>query len=184
MNCAKKFLSVLLCLVTLMGLAVPVYAQGSLIKKVEAEFVFPHAGDKAKLGSLNVSEPEKYSAEVYRLYYFDYQENKYVYVYDGDVYEEGVRYYVRILFKANDGYTLSGSSDENGTKYYVNGEEIKGSVGTNMVELSFVADNFQPPEEPEPAGKPTLFQRIISFFKFIRFQLSLLFGRIFGSRDI
>lgn len=186
MKSAKKFLSVLLCIATLFSFAIPTFAKGTLVKKVEAEFNIPHAGDTMKLGTLNVAEPDKYSAKISSIYYYDYQESKYVYLSEGDVYEQGVVYSVRIRFEANDGYVLNSYSGEESTKFYVNGEEMKGFVGTNLVETRFTAEKSTEHEtQPdEPAAKPNIFQRIVSFFKYIKFQLSLLFGRIFGSRDV
>lgn len=81
---------------------------------------------------------------------------------------------------------LNSYSSEESTKFYVNGEEMKGFVGTNLVEINFTAGKSteQETQPNEPTVKPNIFQRIVSFFKYIKFQLSLLFGCIFGGRDV
>ena len=186
MKSTKKLLSVLLCIATMFSFAILALAKRTLVKKVEAEFNFPHAGDTMKLSTLNVAEPDKYSAKISDIYYYDYKESEYVHLQEGDVYEQGVKYYVRTRFEANDGYVLNSYRSEESTKFYVNGEEMKGFVGTNLVEINFTAGKSteQETQPDEPTVKPNIFQRIVSFFKYIKFQLSLLFGRIFGGRDV
>lgn len=177
MKTLKRTVSVLLCCVLLAAVAPLAYAETALIEKAEATFVVPAAGEPFDFNAVAVPDDAHYTAKILDSYF--YKDGKYEHIKSGDAVIAGVRYNVRIRFYADSGYRL----EDGKTEYVVNGDAAGTIVGTNMVEIIFVAVD-KTPDDPAPI-KPTFRDRVAQFFRDMRnrFLAVIFFIRhLFGNK--
>ena len=178
MKRCKCALSVLLCCILLASFAPMVYAEDILIDKASAEYTVPAAGEAFDFNAISVPDGAHYTAKILDAYY--YNGSNFEHIKSGDVVEKGIHCSVRIRFYADSGYRLQDAT----TEYSINGDVTKSIVGTNLVEVVFVAVE-KAPSEPEAPVRPSFWKRVITFFLTLHsriqhffWQLRHLFGLI------
>lgn len=159
----KRILSIILCLTVLAAFAPMVCAGDKIaITKLSADFAIPAAGEKMDLTKISVPEGSHYTANIATVYHW--VNSEVVYVNSEDVIEEGVRYFVRIQFNADEGYKIDKASN---IEVVINGKVEKSWVGTNMVETVFTGQVKGPEVEPKPEK--------LSFMDYVKKVLSIIF---------
>ena len=170
----KKIISIMMCVLIAAAAALSVSAEESIrltIEKAGAVFDIPEAGEYFAYISLETPEPEKYTARVKDAYYYDKESDSFIHLKEGDKYEGGISYSVRIRFYAEPGYAL----DDYVTEYYLNGERSMTIVGENLIETRIdVKDN----SVDGPEMYQTFPERVKNFFVKLYWDITYFFDKI------
>ena len=170
----KRIISIFLCVLIAGAFAPTVSAEESIrltVEKAEAFFSVPAGGEYFSCASLETTEPGKYTAQIKDAYYYDTESGSFIHLKEGDRYEGGVSYRVRIRFYAEPGYAL----DDSVTEYYLNGERERTLVGTNLIET---VTDVEYNSVDGPGMYQTFPERVKSFFMKMYWDIAHFFEQI------
>ncbi len=161
MKTLKTTLAVLLVILCCAAVLTPACAE-TVITEAYADYL-PEAGDKAHYGEIDVKEPGKYTASIEKIYYYDGSDLSDLK--EGDIFEAGKTYRMKILFTAKEGYEFG----EN-TVYYINGSDSIAKLGNGLTETTV---------EIKEESSLNIIQRIINFIKEAVNQVIFFFEHLF-----
>ena len=172
MKTMTRLLAILLAGLTVLCLLPAAFAAGTeLIDRAGATVSAPIIGKTVADMQVTSAEPDKYTAELVGVYYWNGL--SYTLMTAENVFEEEVAYSVRVQFTAAEGYRF----DDSKTVYLINEAETDGKVGAHTCELAMVAEE----DTTQTTEKPGLFRRIFSairgFFADVRDFFRSLFKK-------
>ena len=162
MKTVSKAAAVLICLILLLSPASAASA-AQVIDRAEASFTPPAANDEVRYGDIDVSEPGKYGAKINDVYYYSGKSGKNIHPKQGEPYEGGRTYTIRVLFFSLPGYELA----DGVTEYYVNGKPAVLTSETNTVEVLVKIEPEPDDNPPEEEKEPNIIQRVIAYIRYI-----------------